>query len=111
MDCRLASVSDQETLDAIIAMAEEKGTQFVWLGPYRGSDGICYNVDGRVMDFALWDAGEPSAQDGDGTPDDYLLLWFRSALGRWTYNDMRNDPVSVIPATYSGKLTYVCQFD
>ena len=28
-----------------------------------------------------------------------------------TYNDMRNDPISVVPKTYSGKTAYVIQFD
>ena len=111
MGGHLAVVNDQETLDTIIAMAVENGAQFVWLGSYRGSDGMWYNVTGETMSFATWDQGEPSAIDADGTREDYLLLWHRPAQGTWTYNDMRNDPISVIPATYSGKVAYVCQFD
>jgi len=111
MGGHLAIVNDQETLDSIIAMAVEKGAQFVWLGSYRGGDGLWYNVDGELMSFSAWDAGEPSAIDADGTREDYLLLWYRQNQGTWTYNDMRNDPISVIPATYSGKVAYVCQFN
>ncbi|MBR5490489.1 MAG: hypothetical protein IKV79_04380 [Oscillospiraceae bacterium] len=111
MGGHLAVVDNQERLDAIIAMAEEKGASFVWLGSYRGADGLWYNVTGEPMSFSIWDAGEPSAIDADGTREDYLLLWYRAALGAWTYNDMRNDPISVIPATYSGKVAYICQFD
>lgn len=111
MGGHLAVVNDQETLDSIIAMAEEKGASFVWLGSYRGSDGLWYNVTGETMSFSAWDRGEPSAIDADGTREDYLLLWYRAAQGTWTYNDMRNDPISVIPATYSGKVAYICQFD
>ena len=111
MGGHLAVVDSQERLEEMIAMAEEKGAQFVWLGSYRGDDGIWYNVTGEPMEFSVWDTGEPSAIDADGTREDYLLLWYRAALGRWTYNDMRNDPISVIPATYSGKVAYICQFD
>ena len=111
MGGHLATVNDQETLDAMIAMAVEKGAQFVWLGAYRGGDGIWYNVTGETMSFSAWDTGEPSAIDADGTREDYLLLWYRPAQGTWSYNDMRNDPISVIPATYSGKVAYICQFD
>lgn len=111
MGGHLAVVNSQERLDEIVAMAEEKGAQFVWLGSYRGDDGVWYNVTGEAMNFSVWDAGEPSAIDADGTREDYLLLWYRAALGSWTYNDMRNDPISVIPATYSGKVAYICQFD
>ena len=110
MGGHLATVNDQETLDEIIAMAEENGASFVWLGSYRGGDGIWYNVTGETMSFSKWDQGEPSAIDADGTREDYLLLWYRAAQGTWTYNDMRNDPISVIPATYSGKVAYVCQY-
>lgn len=111
MGGHLAVVNDQETLDMVISMAVEKGAKFVWLGSYRGADGLWYNVTGETMSFSAWDNGEPSAIDADGTREDYLLLWYREAQGTWTYNDMRNDPISVIPATYSGKVAYVCQFD
>ncbi len=111
MGGHLASVSSQEELDTVIAMAEEKGAQFVWLGSYRGDDGLWYNVTGEAMSFSKWDTREPSAYDSDGTPENYLLLWYRPAAGTWSYNDMRNDPISVIPATYSGKMAYICEFD
>ncbi len=111
MGGHLATVKDQEQFDNIVAMAVEKGAQFVWLGSYRGGDGLWYDVTGEAMSFSAWDTGEPSAFDSDGTPENYLLLWFRPAQGTWTYNDMRNDPISVIPATYSGKVAYICQFD
>lgn len=111
MGGHLATVENEEQLQTIIAMAEEKGASFVWLGAYRGADGEWYYVTGEKMSYFAWDEGEPSAQDADGTPEDYLLLWYRQREGTWTYNDMRNDPISVIPATYSGKTAYICQFD
>ena len=111
MGGHLATVKNQEQFDNIVAMAVEKGAQFVWLGSYRGSDGLWYDVTGEAMSFSVWDTVEPSAFDSDGTPENYLLLWYRPAQGTWTYNDMRNDPISVIPATYSGKVAYICQFD
>lgn len=107
----LATVRTQDELDYIIAMAEDAGAQFVWLGAYRGEDDIWYYVTGETMSFSAWDAGEPSAIDADGTREDYLLLWYRKQTQEWTYNDMRNDPISVIPKTYSGKVAFVCQFD
>ena len=58
----------------------------------------------------MWDRGEPSAMDMDGTREDYLLLWYRRNEGTWSYNDMRNDPVAVA-YSYRGRLAYVCQYD
>lgn len=111
MGGHLATVNSQEELDKLTAMAQEKGASFVWLGSYRGADGVWYHVTGEVVEFFKWDTGEPSVQDADGTPESYLLLWYRAAAGYWSYNDMRNDPISVLPRTYSGKTAYICQFD
>lgn len=107
----LATVKTAEQLAEIISMAEEKGALYVWLGAYRAENAHWYYVTGEALEYTVWDKGEPSALDQDGTREDYLLLWYRKNVGTWSYNDMRNDPISVVPKTYSGKLAYVCQYD
>ena len=107
----LATIRDNEQYNTIIQLAEKNGAQFVWLGAYRAENAQWYYVTGDTLDYAAWDVNEPSAMDNDGTREDYLLLWYRPAVGYWSYNDMRNDPVSVAPATYSGKIAYICQYD
>ena len=107
----LATVRSEEQLSEIITMAQDKGAQFVWLGAYRASNGHWYYVTGDALTYTKWDKNEPSAVDMDGTREDYLLLWFRKNNGTWTYNDMRNDPISVAWSTYSGKLAYVCEYN
>ncbi len=107
----LATVRSEEELSEIIALAQANGASFVWLGAYRAENEHWYYVTGDALSYTAWDTGEPSAMDQDGTREDYLLLWYRKAVGTWSYNDMRNDPVSVAARTYSGKLAYVCQYD
>ena len=107
----LATVRSEEQLGEIIDLAKAKGASFVWLGAYRASNGHWYYVTGDALSYTKWDKNEPSAVDMDGTREDYLLLWYRANSGTWSYNDMRNDPVSVARATYSGKLAYVCEYD
>lgn len=107
----LAAVRSAEDLNEVVAMAERAGAQFVWLGAFRGDDGNWYYVTGEPMSYALWDTGEPSARDADGTREDYLLLWYRPAVGYWSYNDTRNDPVTRLPATYWGKISYLVEYD
>jgi len=107
----LATVRNDEQFNAIVALAEANGARFVWLGAYRAENAQWYYVTGDTLDYAVWDTGEPSAQDADGTREDYLLLWYRKSVGTWSYNDMRNDPISVVPKTYSGKTCYICQYD
>ncbi len=107
----LATVRSDEDLAEIISLAESKGAQFVWLGAYRASNSHWYYVTGDALSYTKWDKGEPSALDMDGTHEDYLLLWYRKNNNTWCYNDMRNDPISVASATYSGHLAYICQYD
>lgn len=107
----LATVRTDEQLAEVISLAEAKGAQFVWLGAYRASNSHWYYVTGDALSYTQWDKGEPSAKDMDGTREDYLLLWYRKNNGTWSYNDMRNDPISVARSTYSGKLAYVCEYD
>ena len=107
----LATIRSDAELADVIAAVEESGARFIWLGASRGSDGAWYYVTGEPMDYAVWDTNEPSAFDGDGTPENCLLMWRSSSRNIWCFNDTRNDPISVLPRTYSGKTAYVCQFD
>lgn len=106
----LATVRNAEQLAEIIRLVEEQGANYVWLGAYRDGDGHWLYVTGDALDYTVWDQGEPSAVDMDGTKEDYLLLWHRRDLGTWSYNDMRNDPAAVA-YSYHGRLAYVCQYD
>lgn len=107
----LATIRNEEQFNEITALAEANGAQFVWLGAYRAANAQWYYVTGDTLDYTVWDEKEPSAIDNDGTREDYLLLWYRPAVGYWSYNDMRNDPIAVASRTYSGKTAYVCQYD
>ena len=106
----LATVRNAEQLAEVIRLVEAIGANYVWLGAYRDNTGHWCYVTGDALDYTVWDQGEPSAMDMDGTREDYLLLWYRRNEGTWSYNDMRNDPVSVA-YSYRGRLAYVCQYD
>jgi len=107
----LATVSSSRELNQIIALVVESGAEYIWLGSYRGDDGMWHNVTGEAMTFATWDNNEPSVKDIDGTPEDYLMMWFNKNIGAWLYNDMRNDPITPWPNIFGGKVAFVCQFD
>ncbi len=107
----LATVRTEEQFEEIVALALSKDVRFVWLGAYRASNGHWYYVTGDALTYTKWDQNEPSAMDLDGTREDYLLLWYRRTPEVWSYNDMRNDPISVARATYSGNLAYICEYN
>lgn len=113
MGGHLATIANEEELNEVIALAEEAGAKFVWLGAKRGEDGAFKWVTGEEIDYYVWDANEPSYRDWDGTYENYLMLWKVSFTGtnEWRYNDVRNDPVSYAPNKYWGITAYICQYD
>lgn len=113
MGGHLATISSDEQFNEVVALAEKVGASFVWLGAKRNSSGTWEWVNGGTVDYFVWDNGEPSYSDWDGTAEDYLMLWKVSHTGTysWRYNDVRSDPYSYAPGSYSGRIAYICQYD
>ena len=107
----LATVKNDAQLEKIKELAEQSGARYFWLGGYRSTDNEWYYVTGEKMTYAVWDTNEPSSYDADGTEENYLLMWHSITRDIWCFNDARNDPVSVLPASYSGNIAFICQFD
>ena len=107
----LAVIKDKEELDKVTGLAAQKGARFVWLGCYRDTDGQLKWVNKEDVSFYQWGKGEPSGTESDGTPENYVILWNtkKDLSGDWEYNDVGNDPVSIYPKGYSGKIAYVCE--
>ncbi len=91
----------------ITQACEDVGISCAWLGAHRDENGSWVNMSGEPATFFAWGEGEPSVQDNDGTAEDYFLLW-NLIGGRWSGNDMRENPVAEFPA-YSGIIGYVCK--
>jgi len=109
----LVVINDQAELDKVAAMAAKAGARFVWLGCQRTSGGTFAWVNGDKVDFYKWAPGEPSGAESDGTPENYVILWNteKDLSGDWEYNDVGNDPVSIYPKGYSGRICYICEYD
>ena len=115
MGGHLAVIRNQEEFDQVVALAEQLGARYVWLGAKRDPDtGEMEWVTGEDVDFYVWDLNEPSYKDGyDGTPEDYLMLWqvtFGDHNG-WKYNDSRPDVYGYSHSIFGGKIAYICQMD
>ncbi len=69
------------------------------------------SVDGAVdpndRRMSLWAPGEPSFIDGDGTSEDYIILWNHDGGRR--YWDSRGDLNEIWG--WRDRVAYVCEFD
>ena len=114
----LAVINSMDEFNKIIAMAEEKGIECLWIGCRRDvasntfiwehGETVDAKVDPNDRRMSLWASGEPSFIDGDGTAEDYLMLWNHD--GGWRYWDSQNDLAGKYFA-WQGRIAYVCEFD
>lgn len=107
----LVTISDAAELKQVTDLADAYGIKLVWVGFFRDNNGQLVWLNDESIDYYAWGKGQPSLTDTDGTPEDYGLLWYWGRITGWIYNDSREDPVADFPATYSGKIAYICEYD
>ena len=114
----LAVINTRDEFNKITALADEQGIECLWIGARRDvasntfvwerDEKIDSNMDPNDRRMSLWANGEPSFIDGDGTSEDYLMLWNHD--GRWSYWDSQNDLAGKYFG-WRGRIAYVCEFD
>ena len=107
----LVTITSQEEMNQISAMAENAGLKYIWMGGYTSvRNGAAYGhwTTGEPFAFAPWYPGEPSRNDLDGAPEFYLIFW--NVEGVWSFNDERDDVAADLPS-YRGKMGYVIEYE
>lgn len=112
MGGHLVTITSQDELDQIIALAEQNDCKYVWLGGYTSYDdnGNVFGhwVTGEYFSFQAWGNGQPSRQDLDSTPEWYIMLWYVRDM--WSWNDQRNDPAAVSKAL-NQNMCFICEYE
>lgn len=107
----LATISSEEEMNQLIALAEDSGLRFLWIGGYTsvyGSQTFGHWVTGEPFSYTAWYEGEPSRNDMDGTPEMYIMMW--KIKKEWSWNDQRNDPVSELDY-FVGDIGFICEYE
>ncbi len=108
----LATITTQEEMDQLSAMAEAAGLKYIWIGGYtsvKDSRAFGHWITGEPFSYTAWYPGEPSRNDHDGTEEFYLMLW--NVQGEWSWNDQRNDVLSTGLKYFIGKIGYIIEYE
>lgn len=109
-DAHLATITSEAEYKKICDMLGDTELVYLWMGATSDHDGTWKTwITGESWTYENWYPGEPSGKDTDGTTEDYLCMW-RVGDGDWTFNDMRNDLISVLPTT-AGKIGFIMEFE
>ena len=104
----LAVPANQEEYNELVRVCTSARINYVWLGASRQADGNWVSPDGESVTFFNWADGEPSFIDGgDGTAEDYLMMWRNNET--WQFNDSREDPLENFAWIYGGSIGFVCK--
>lgn len=121
--CRINSAKENERIKELLNNQNIRGV--VYLGGMRDENSseyhwIDYNMDpydevindGEYTQF--WYDGEPSYVDyvdGKEIIEKYMVLIYLGSTKEWVWNDVCDDVFSLAPDFYSGKLSYICEYE
>ena len=108
----LVCINSAEEFNKVCSMAESYGVNVFWTGMKRATYddwNSSYWHDGTRMTYQNWMSGEPTYNDKDGTPENYLIAFKvnNSKAKGWVFNDVPND----ITRYYKGKIGYIVEFE
>lgn len=121
--CRINSAEENERIKELLMDQNIRGV--VYIGGMRSEDSNEYhwidiNMDpydevineGEYAQF--WYDGEPSYVDYVDEKEiieSYMALIYLGATKEWVWNDVCDDVLSLAPVLYSGKLSYICEYE
>ena len=122
----LARIDSDEENDYIGDMLNaRKITGIAYIGGRRELDSYAYHWvgdDGKLYDYDVssgeyakyWLEGEPSFYDevnGKRIDECYMSMLFKKSQGRWYWNDVCDDVRALAPDYYTGKISYICEYE
>ena len=86
------------------------GSDYYWVDENNRLYGEKINDPGYWCS-SEWMSGEPSLYDASvGVDEAYLDIYYNQQLGRWVWNDVPDDIISVVPY-FSGKIGYIVEYE
>ena len=125
-NAHLVTFETQEEFNEVAEKLNSMGYQdyIFYIGGRRDMDSQKYywidennNLTGSVLNNAeswtseCWLEGEPSFRDESlGVDEHVMCMFYKKDIGKWVWNDIPNDLVSVVP-TYAGKIGIIYEYE
>ena len=121
--CRINSEAENNEIKSILndknvkgvvylgGIRDESSNEYHWIDSERRAFDEVINSDDYVK---YWYSGEPSFSDvvdDKEIPECYMSIIYPKAVDDWVWNDVSNDVLSLAPNYYSGRLSYICEFE
>ena len=88
---------------------DEKPSSYHWVDDRLKDGSVLWNVF-----WKYWLKGEPSysglTEDGQEVEEEYVVLMYKRAEGKYYFNDVPNDILAAAPS-YQGIVGYICEYD
>lgn len=122
----LCRINSKEENDKIKELLNEKNVRgVVYLGGLRDEDSGEYHwIDSERKPFddvinseenkRYWFDGEPSFSDtvnDEKIQERYMAVIYPESIENWVWNDVSNDVLSLAPNYYTGRLSYICEYE
>lgn len=121
--CRINSEEENEKIKELLneknvrgvvyigGIREENSNEYHWVDRDRNPFDEVINSDKNMK---YWFDGEPSffdMIDDKEIPECYMAIIYPGAVGDWVWNDVSNDVLSLAPNYYTGRLSYICEYE
>lgn len=121
--CRINSEEENEKIKELLneknvrgvvylgGIREENSNEYHWVDSDRNPFDEVINSDKNMK---YWFDGEPSFSDmvnDKEIPECYMAIIYSGAVDDWIWNDVSNDVLSLAPNYYTGRLSYICEYE
>lgn len=126
MGGHLARIDSDEENEFISELLRSKGvTGIAYIGGKREPEDRAFHWvgdDRRLFDYDVssgdyrkyWLEGEPSYHDevnGMQIDECYMSMLYKKSQDKWLWNDVCDDVRSLSPLYYTGKISYICEYE
>lgn len=123
--CRINSAEENEKIKELLDTQKDKGVYIAYLGGMRDEKSEEYHwidCDKNPYDDVInngeytsfWYVGEPSYTDNVNDKEiveKYMAFIYPGATKEWCWNDVNDDVLSLAQDYYSGRISYICEYE